>query len=40
MSNGKALIIVLIDGLIKKTLFKNDSLLPEAIYKFWRKYKC
>ena len=31
MSNGKAMIIVLIVGLIKKTLYKNEPILSETI---------
>ena len=29
MSNGKAMIILLIVALIKKTLYKNESILPK-----------
>ena len=31
MSNGKDMIIHLIVGLIKKTLYKNESILPEIL---------
>ena len=38
MSNEKGMIAVFIVGLIKKTSYKNDSILPLAIWTFWRKY--
>ena len=38
MSNGKDMIIHLIVGLIKKTSYKNESILPLSVQKLWRKY--
>ena len=38
MSNGKDMIIHLINGLIKNTFYDNESILSKTIQKFWRKY--
>ena len=42
MSNGKGMKALLIVGLIKKLneipLYKNESVLSQAVQKFWREY--
>ena len=38
MSNGKDMTFNLIVGLIKKTLYKNESILSYAVSKFSREY--
>ena len=38
MSNGKIMIIHLIAGLIKTILYKNELILFQTIWTFWRRY--
>ena len=39
MSNGKVTVILLIIGLIKKTLYKNDSYFPKSLRSYGENIK-